>query len=260
MFVHISPYDFETGLIDENKRLTNVISATVERDATDETSLLESAIVKLDTSSFTAGWYAMDAIENSTRTRLGVFYFSLKTMEQESDGSFVYELNGVSVLYNASVARVKSGYSVQKGDSGTATITALLSTCTAPLEITPFQVAKTQVFNGKVTCLGACWSVLRNAGMCMQIGDDGTIKVKPIPATVEKTITADSGGLMGAISMSDDEIGYTCTLSGRPYDVVEMNLPKWGIDTTLHIASQSIDLENTLSVEETVKEQVYDGS
>lgn len=257
MFVHISPYDFETGLIDEDRRLTNVMSATVERDATDETSLLESATVKLDTSEFAAGWYAMDAIEDSARTRLGVFYFSLKTMEQESDGSFVYELDGVSVLYNANKTKVKGGYSVVKGNSGTATIESLLSTCTAPLEIEPFQVAKTQVFNGNVSCLGACWSVLRNAGMCMQISDDGTICVISTPSDITKTITMDGGALTGAVSMSDDEIGYECKLQGRPYDVVDVNLPKWGIDTTLHIASQSIELGNTLTVEETVKEQVY---
>lgn len=257
MIVHISPYDFSTGLIDEDSRLTNVISATIERDATDETSLLESAVVKLDTSEFSKGWYAVDALTNGVRNRLGIFYFKLKTMEQESDGSFVYELEGTSVLYNASVKRVKGGYSVVKGNSGTATITSLLADCGAPLEITPFQVQKTQVFNGNVTKLGACWSVLRNSDMCIQIDDEGTINVIPTPTTVTKTITLDGGELTGAVQVSDDEVGYDCVLNGRPYDVVYLNLPKFGIDTTLHIASQSIKLENSLIAEETVKEQVY---
>lgn len=260
MIFRISPFDFETGLINENKHLTNITSATIERDATDTTSLLESAVVKLDTSEFSRGWYAVDALTNGVRTRLGVFYFKLKTMEQESDGSFVYELEGVSALYNASVSKVKGGYSVVKGNSGTATITSLLSDCDAPLEITPFQVQKTQVFNGNVTKLGACWSVLRNAGMCIQISEDGTINIIPLPVEVIKTISMTSGELMGAVSISDDEVGYDCPLNGRPYDLVDVNLPKWGIDTTLRIASQSIKLENSLIAEETVKEQVYANS
>ena len=258
MIVHISPYDFKTGLIDETNRLTNVISATIERDATDEKSLLESAVVKLDTSDFTAGWYAVDALESDARTRIGVFHFSLNTMEQESDGSFVYELQGVSVLYNASVTRVKGGYSVVKGNSGTATITDLLSDCAAPKEITAFQVAKTQVFNGNVTKLGACWSVLRAANMCMQISNDGTINVIPTPTELTKTITFTGGELTGAVSVSTDEVGYDCVLHGRPYDAVYLNLPKFGIDTTLHIASQSINLEKALIAQETVKEKPYD--
>ena len=258
MIVHISPYDFKTGLIAEERRLTNVISASIERDATDETSLLESATVKLDTSEFNKGWYAVDAIESDTRTRLGVFYFRLKTMEQESDGAFVYELEGVSSLYNASISKVKGGYSVVKGDSGTSTIEGLLSNCEAPLEIEPFQVQKTQVFNGRVTKLGACWSILRAASMCMQIDGDGTIHVMPKTTTITKTITFTGGELTGAVQISDDEVGYECMLHGKPYDAVYLNLPKFGIDTTMLIASQSIDLKNSLIAEETVKEAPYD--
>lgn len=261
MIVHISPYDFTTGLIDETNRLTNVISATIERDATDQTSLLESATVKLDTSTFNKGWYAVDALEGGTRYRLGIFYFKLKTMEQESDGGFVYELEGVSVLYNASQSRVSSGYSVVKGNSGTATIEGLLSDCEAPLNIEPFQVQKTQVYNGNVTKLGACWSVLRAADMCIQIDSDtGAINVIPTPTTIVKTITFDGGQLTGAVQISDDEVCYDCVLNGKPSDVVYLNLPKFGIDTNLLIASQSIQLEKSLIVQESVKEKPYDGN
>lgn len=260
MIVHISPFDFTTGLIDEDNHLTNVISASIERDATDETSLLESATVKLDTSDFARGWYAVDAIENSARHRLGVFYFKLKTLEQGNNGVFTYELEGVSTLYEASTEYVANGYSVRYGDSGADVIEELLKPCTAPLNITAFQVAKSQVFSADTTRLGACWSILRNAGMCMQISDNGTINVIQPPTDIAKTITASNGVLLGTVSISDDEVGYECAVSGRPYDRVTINLPKWGVNSTLRIASQSIDLTKTsLTAEETLKEQVYDG-
>lgn len=259
MIVHISPYNFDTGLVNEDGRLTNVISATIERDATDQTSLLESAVVKLDNSTFEKGWYAVDALLEGERRRLGVFYFTLNSLEQETDGSMVYELQGVSVLYNASIQRVKGGYSVVKGNSGTATIESLLKCCDVELDIEAFQVAKTQTFNGNVTNLGACWSILRNAGMCMQIQDDGAIKVMSTPTEATKTVTKDGGGLTGSVSISDDEIGYECELKGRPYDKVFVSLPNFGISTTLSIASQSIELDKNLIAKETVKEAVYDG-
>ena len=258
MIVHISPFDFSTGLIDEEQRLTNVISVNIERDATDETSLLESATVKLDTSTFEKGWYAVDALVNGARRRLGVFYFTLEALEQKADGSITYQLGGVSTLYNASTERVKGGYSVITGNSGTKTITDLLGACVAPVDIEPFQVQKTQVYNGNVTKLGACWSILRNANMCMQIQEDGTIKVMSIPTTPIKTISMESGELTSAVSISDNEMSYECMLNGRPYDCVDIIMPKFGINTSMNIASQSIDLTNTLTAEETIKENVYD--
>ena len=91
MKVHISPFDFETGLIDEDRRIRNVIDAVVVRDATDETTLLESATVTVDSTDFTAGWYAVDALEAGTRTRLGVFYFTLSKAEQATSGQMKYE-------------------------------------------------------------------------------------------------------------------------------------------------------------------------
>ena len=239
-------------------RLTNIVSATIERDATDETSLLESAVVKLDTLNFSKGWYAIDALLDDARNRLGIFYLALKSVEQESDGAMTYELEGVSPLYNASVKTVKGGYSVVKGNSGTATIQELLKCCDAPLNITPFQVQKTQTFNGNVTNLGACWSVLRNAGMCIQLDREGAINVIYEPSEVTKTISMTSGELTGAVSVSDDEVGYECLLNGRPYDLVQVSLPNFGIDSTLKIASQSINLDKNLITDETVKERVYD--
>ena len=258
MIVHISPFNFETGLIDESQRLTNIISAQIERDATDETSLLESATVKLDTLAFDKGWYAVDAIFNNARNRLGVFYFTLENVEQKSDGSLLYQLGGVSTLYNASVERVKGGWSVVQGNRGTKVMNELLGCCAAPLDIEPFQVAKTQVYNGNVTKLGACWSILRACDMCLQIQEDGTIKVMSIPTEPIKTMSMSEGDLTSTITVSSGELSYECGLYGKPYDAVYVNFPRFGVDETLNIASQSIKLESSLIAEETVKEQVYD--
>ncbi len=258
MLVHISPYDFDTGLIDETKRLTNIVSAQIERDATDETSLLESATVKLDTSTFEKGWYALDALVNDARNRLGVFYFTLENVEQKSDGSLLYQLGGVSTLYNASTERVKGGWSVVQGNSGAKVMSELLGCCVAPLEVESFQVQKTQVFNGNVTKLGACWSVLRNAGMCLQIQNDGTIKVMEIPTAPIKTMSMSEGNLASTITVADGALSYECWLDGKPYDAVYANFPKFGVDSVLNIASQSIKLEDSLIVEEKIKEQVYE--
>ena len=257
MIVHISPFDFSTGLIDESERLTNIKSVVIERDATDETSLLESATVEMDATNFNEGWYAVDALGEDARTRLGVFYFSISTVKQESDTSLVYELAGVSTLYNASIERVQSGYSVVKGESGTNALTKLLSVCEVPLEIEPFQIAKTQTYNGNVTKLGACWSILRSAGMCIQLSNNGTIQIFTPSETSIKTIENKSSNLLGEITVESDCVSYKSTLDGRPYDLVYLNLPMYGVNSYMRIASQSIDLTNSLIADEVVKREVY---
>ena len=119
-------------------------------------------------------------------------------------------------------------------------------------------MAKTQVFNGNVTKLGACWSVLRNADMCMQIQENGTIKVMEKPTSAVKTIAINSGELLGEVSVSDSEISYNAALKGRPYDLVTVNLPTFGMTGTSLIASQDIDLSDGLVADETLKEKPYD--
>jgi hypothetical protein len=264
MIVHVSPFNTATGLIDESNRLINVTKCSINRDATDETSLLESCSVSLDTTSFNEGWYAIDALSDGTRSRLGVFYLSLDEIEQESDGSMVYTLAGTSVLQPAYNERVSAGWSVVKGDSGTNVIKKLLASCPVDIEVQPFTIAKTQTYSSNVTKLGACWSILRNAGMCMQIGggdeiNDVAIHVIPTPTDNQaiKTISLKSGELTGSVSVSDDEVGYECQITGRPYNRVYVELPTFGIQTYLTIASQSIDLSQGLVCDETLKEQPY---
>lgn len=259
MIVHISPFNTTTGLIDERSRLINVTACSIERDATDETSLLESCTVSLDTTSFKAGWYAVDALQNNNRTRLGVFYMTLDEVAQESDGSMTYTLAGRSVLYPAYKEKVVAGWSVVKGDSGIDAITKLLSACPVDLDIEPFTIAKTQTYSSNVTKLGACWSILRSAGMCIQLGgrddiNDCSIRVIPTPTYPSKIISLKSGELTGQVSVSDDEVGYSCRLNGRPYDCVYVELPTFGIQGNLSIASQSIDLSSGLICDETIKE------
>ena len=265
MIVHVSPYDTSTGLIDEANRLTNITDCSIERDATDETSLLESCSVSLDTTTFNQGWYAIDALADNSRHRLGIFYLKLDEVEQESDGSMVYTLAGVSVLQPACNEKVTAGWSVVKGDSGEEAIKKLLASCPVKVDIEPFTVAKTQSYSSNVTKLGACWSILRNAGMCIQIGggdeiNDTSIHVIPTPSDNQaiKTISLKSGELTGSVSVSDDEVGYECNINGRPYDRVYVGLPTFGIQTYLTIASQSIDLSRGLIADETLKEKPYD--
>lgn len=262
MIVHISPFNTVTGLIDEKNRLKNVTECNIERDATDETSLLESCSVSLDTTSFSAGWYAIDALSDGVRNRLGVFYLALDEVSQESNGSMTYTLAGKSVLYPAYSEKVVAGWSVVKGDSGIDAITKLLSSCPVDIDIEPFAIAKTQTYSSNVTKLGACWSILRSAGMCIQLGggddiNDCSIRVIPTPTYPSKTISLKSGELTGQVSVSDDEVGYSCRINGRPYDRVYVELPTFGIQTNLSIASQSIDLSSGLICDETLKEKPY---
>jgi hypothetical protein len=259
LIVHVSPYDFEIQSIIESDRLTNIIDASIERDATDETSLLESASINLETNSFNKGWYAIDVLDNGIRTRLGVFYFTVSSTELNENGFIVYELDGVSVLYNASIDYVTTGFSVVKGNDGVPVIESLLSDCDTKKNIDPFSISETQTFDDSTTKLAACWSILRNAGMCIQLTNDGEINIMKIPTSPIKQVTKNGYNLTGSISISDDEVSYQCDLSGRPYDAVFVNLPDFNItEKTFLIASQSISLGVSLISDETVKEKVYD--
>lgn len=257
MIVSIAPWNSQTASFDESRRLRNVISCEIARDATDETSLLESATIKLEAFDFEAGKYAIDVLEDDTRTRLGVFTLYLINAEQTSMGGMVYELAGVSALYPASTSYVTGGFAVIKGNEGASTVRELLHGCWIG-DIAPFLIAKTQVYNGDVTKLGAAWSILRAANMCMQITENGYVNVISPPTTAVKTISMHSNLLLDTVSVGDTEVSYTTPVLGRPYDLVNVSLPTFGIVGTRRIANQEIDLADGLVVDETLKEKPYD--
>lgn len=236
--------------------LANVRSVSVEYDATDDTSLVASASLSLDTDTlgWSGGWCRVDYIDDA-RYKLGVFRFTL-TKQTYNHDVFTVEADGYSVLKPAQEQTLLTGSYAYAGVNVGEYVAGLLNVCPTPVTYTDMQVlTETVVFDSGISRLEAAWKVLDKAKWCIQLDGDGTIELKPIPSTVSFTIDANSlGNIEPSIDIDDDDISYSRRFISdvRPFDLVEINIPRRGISGTYNIKSQSIDCDIAPKVSETI--------
>lgn len=245
--------------LDENLKpvgeLPNVRSISIQRDASGDETLIESASIEFDTDEYgwDGGWYRIDYTDDS-RIMLGVFYFEL-TSQTYDHGTITVSADGYSVLKPAQDNYVLTGSFVAAGSSVGDAVKELLSDC---LNVDIQGIAllnKTVVFDGDTSKLKAAWAVLDAAGWCMQLTGDGIIEVKPYPTDIY-VIDADAySEIEPSISFHDD-VSYSrkYTEEVYPFDLVRISIPQHGIDGTYRVKSQDIDAGAALKISETIGE------
>lgn len=231
-----------------------VASCSIERSATDDVCLLESASIELDgfDASWDGGWHRIEAVDGG-RGALGCFRFEVKSRTY-SHGRVTAQADGYSLLKPADEAEVAAGFSAKAGDSVASIARSLLSACPCGVDV-PYTttVPKDVVFDSGCTRLDALWQVLDAVGWCVQLVD-GVAVVSPLPDEPALSLDATTPHVMRDGYEAGEELTYERELDGdvRPFDMVAVELPQVGMSGRYRVLSQSIDIGSGVTVSETV--------
>lgn len=246
--------------LDENLNpvgvLGNVRSIKIDRCATDSVPLLESCSIEFDIDKgFTAGWYRIERI-GSVRSLRGCFRLELDSTSVDY-GVITATAKGYSVLKPAAEVYLPNGSYISAGTDGAAYVSRLLCVCPCETSIAAGN-ATTQssiVFGDDTSYLEAAWEVLDALGWCLRISGNGAVAIMPRPSTVQKTIAANDSGTIPGLSVGD-KISYTCEYAEnvRPFDLVAIEMPRYGVDGTYSVLSQSESSDVSDTVSETLGE------
>lgn len=175
--------------------LAPIVSASVERDCTDEYPLLEAGSVELDMGvweSFPEGWYRIEMLaeQGGAVERHPIATLLMSSSQSSIDRSLqTAKVEGSSVLKPASDRLMLTGTYAPKGCDGAQYAANILRECTpAPIEVEgSFTLDEHAVFGAGISYLQAAWIVLQAADWCMRIMGDGTIRIseKPTEASLE---------------------------------------------------------------------------
>lgn len=175
--------------------LEGLVSASVERDCTDEYPLLEAGSVELDMGvweSFPEGWYRIEMLaeQGGAVERHPIATLLMSSSQSSIDRSLqTAKIEGSSVLKPAADRLMLTGTYAPKGCDGAQYAAGILRECTpAPIEVEgSFTLDEHAVFGAGISYLQAAWTILKAADWCMRITGDGTIVIseKPTEASLE---------------------------------------------------------------------------
>lgn len=173
--------------------ISGMISASIERsyekDSSD--SLIESGSFTILSSTRTT-WkekylrLVMIAEQDNVRQRVAVGTLLCSSASGKVDrGIDELEITGRSVLYPASVARVKIGSFAPAGSNGVAQAAALLrETISAPVTASgSFKLSSHIVYDTGQTVLSAVWTLLNAGGFGIRITGSGTVQIAKVSDT-----------------------------------------------------------------------------
>lgn len=220
--------------------LANVRSVKIERNATDTVPLIESATVEFDVDdAFQPGWYRIERVEDSRSLR-GCFRLELDSTKVDY-GVTTATAKGYSVLKPAAEEYLPNGSYVLAGTDGAAFAKTMLDACPGRVSVSGIAaVSSSIVFGDETSKLEAAWNVLDALGWCMRIDGSGGVSIEPLPSTPALTITAEDAKTIPGLSVGE-KISYTREYSEqvRPFDLIEISMPRYGIDGVYRCLSQS---------------------
>lgn len=184
--------------------LEGLVSASVERDCTDEYPLLEAGSVELDMGvwdEFPEGWYRIEMLaeQGGAVERHAVATLLMASSQSNMDHRLqTAHVEGQSVLKPAADRLMLVGTYAPKGCDGAQYAASLLRECTpAPVVVEgSFTLDEHAVFGVGVSYAQAAWTVLKAADWCMQVDGDGTIRICPKPTEASMTLETQGRALM----------------------------------------------------------------
>ena len=184
--------------------IEGLVSASVERDCTDEYPLLETGSVEVDMGvwdSFPEGWYRIEMLaeQGGLVERHAIATLLMSSTQSSIDRRLqTAKVEGRSVLKPASDRLMLVGTYAPKGCDGALYAAGLLRECTpAPVVVSgSFTLDEHAVFGAGISYLQAAWTVLKAADWCMRILGDGTIEVCPKPTEAKMELDARGRALM----------------------------------------------------------------
>lgn len=178
-------------------------TASVNRDATDDTPLLETASITVDGNA-EDGWYRLilrarqDGIEGVDP--LGTFRFSANTTSYFGSARKSMTMDGVSVLHPCSTVKCRVGEYAGKGESvGEWVLRALRDRTPAPVRIgtdVRKAISDWYVFDDGTKVIKSVWDVLDAAEWVLQIDGYGVITILPKPDVPKFEIGKSNYGIL----------------------------------------------------------------
>lgn len=181
-------YEVDTATWADGTQLPNIVSASVERDVTDDAPLIESGSIQITAQpnvEFGERYVrlVMIAEQDGGKARVEVATLlcssSSGTIERGAD---TLELTGKSVLWPASTTKIKRGEYLPKGMNGAEWCRARLAdTIQAPVKChASFRLNDYFVLDVGQSVLEAVWLVLKSGNCCIQIDGDGTVHIRKL--------------------------------------------------------------------------------
>ena len=191
----------------------SVKSVSIERDASDDVPLLESATIEVDVplgSEWQGGWHRIEGLfsQGGERVRIPMGTFLVEATSDHVDfGTASATLDGWSVLKPAADVYMALGDYVPKGTEGASYAASLLRSCTpAPVEVTGSFTLDDHIVYGKdSSVLKVVWDLLDAGGFCIRIAGDGTIGIseKPRGSHVSRAESVVFPGIDRELDISD---------------------------------------------------------
>lgn len=249
---HVYRLDDDLNPLDE---LKNVRSISINRDATGEDTLIETASIEFDAVSFdwSGGWYRID-YTGDERVMLGCFRFDI-TSKTFNHSIATIQADGYSVLKPAEETMLENGSYARAGVNIGEYVASLLDVCPSSIEVFDTQLLKeTIVFDSDTSRLEAAWKVLDASDWCIQLTGDGKIQIKPLPSYYALELNTSMFGEIEPEISVDDQIGYTRKYNNaaRVFDLVKVSIPRYGLDGIYRVLTQDIDAETSLKIQETI--------
>lgn len=202
-------YRVDEGTWDEMSEVSGIVSASVDRDCTDQVPLLETSTITFDApigERFRSGYYRIIAYirQSGQYVRMPVTTQLYQITSFVSDpgvirsSQFKYHqvtIDGQSVLLPAAEIRMRDGSYVAKNTNGAQWVVGQLrSILKAPvyLDGSGFQLKRHIVYDSNDTVLSAVWSVLDAGKWCLMIDGTGTVRVTARPKEPTFTLNEDS--------------------------------------------------------------------
>lgn len=244
--------------------LGGVEQIAVERDCTDDAPLLETASMTVSfpaLEGFEAGWHriSMNAMQGRSGESVDIATVWLEAEDGEYDkGRRTDKLSGRSALHQAADIDVGDGaYAPMGADGAQFAADMLRKVIDAPVHVEgSFRLADHVVFDLGASVLAAVWAILRTGGFCMQVDGRGEVHVLPMPSVPALAIDrAGSCIVLPKTSYGADGVTYTREWAPDvyPFSVVLGAVPERGLDGLYRVASQKLECDHGVTIEETVE-------
>lgn len=243
----------------DGETVGRVRSISIERDCTDDASLLESAAVSVDVDSLGdvyEGWVRIDMVAEQRglheRVPLGCFLLAASDAVA-SAGAYEVSFDGSSVLSTADSAIVSGSYAPKGSDAAQWAAEQLSGLVPSSVSVSGSAILPNHVvFGDSDSVLSAVWAVLDAVGFVMRTIGDGSVVVCPAPSEPSAYMTMDSPhGLQPGVKLGE-RISYTREFDPdiSVFDRVVYGVPAYGLDGVRTVVSQSLEAGAGLLVTE----------
>lgn len=190
----------------DEAEVPGVVSATIDKNCTDDYPLLESGSFTIDTGineEFEPGWYRLEMLAtdpSGEHERLAIATQRLQSVRGFINRGYdAKEVVGQSVLQPLAKRKTSVGMHVPKGINAIDwLLNQIFSISVAPVQVDGdgFIIDEHYVFDPGTTYLRAAWDILGLGDWCIDISGEGLVTLRPKPTEASIILDQSTKGLL----------------------------------------------------------------